>query len=567
MEQLKKLLDSLTLRQKISLVVAAAAVIALLFGLGKWNKERDFELLYAGVAPEDAGQLVERLRERGVEYRLSDNGTSILVPSALVAEVRLHMAAAGLPRSGRLGFELFDETSFGATDFAEKVNYHRALEGELERSVTALAEVEMARVHITLPKDSVFLESRRPAKGSVMIRIRPGAKLSEQNVQAICYLVSSAVEGLEPGAVSVLDMRGNLLNRSRTDSELNTPEPSEALLAYRQSVERDLLRKIQMTLEPLLGADGFRAGISVECDFSSGEQSEEYFDPERSVMKTSQRSEDVSGAHISSGGIPGTASSLPRTAKAAGRTNNGHTRRTENIAYQTSRTVRRVLLPQGDVKRLSVSLLVDHEVRWQGEGDDAERQVSPPTEEKLLAIRELVSGAVGLRPDRGDRLIVESLPFESTRNWQPLETPPPPPSGILLPPWLEELVGKDKKILVIAGGVVLALLVAGVVFGFMLLRKRGKRRIESVSTKKALPQPAEGGADGEGNDVQVQLEKQLAESTAMKARLEKEALESLKIPTVRTKKAEVLTKHLSEEAQQDPVAMAQLVRTWLNEEQ
>ncbi len=309
MNQIRKLLASLTLRQKISLLGVAALVVAGLAAFTSWRRERDFRLLFAGLAAEDAAAVTEKLRAAGVEYRLADNGSAVLVPSARVAELRLQMAAAGLPRSGRIGFELFDRNNFGASDFTEQVNYRRALEGELERSVMALAEVEQARVHVTFPKDSVFLEARQPAKASVLVRLRPGARLAPASVQAICYLVASAVEGLAPEAVAVLDMRGNLLNRAR--SPATAEDSSEAALELRQRLEKDLLAKIHATLEPVLGPERFRAGVSVECDLTSGEQSEEIFDPSRSVMVSSQKTEDISGTQLASG-VPGTASNLPR---------------------------------------------------------------------------------------------------------------------------------------------------------------------------------------------------------------------------------------------------------------
>jgi flagellar M-ring protein FliF len=569
MDELKRLLSSLTLRQKISLVAAAILVMGGLYALSRWNRERDFQPLYTNLAPEDAGAVVSELRASGIEYRVTDGGSTILTPSAQVAETRLQMATSGLPRTGRIGFELFDQTSFGTTDFAEQVNYHRALEGELERSVTALAEVERSRVHLTLPKDSVFLESRRPAKASVMVKLRPGAGLSAQNVVAVCYLVSSAVEGLEPEAVSVLDMRGNLLNRARRPGQLDMPEPSEAILEYRRSIERNLLAKISSTLDPLLGPDGFRASASVECDFTSGEQSEEILDPNRSVMTMSETTEDISGMQAASG-VPGTASNLPRPTSRPGIGGTGYTRKTENVAYQSSRTVRRVQLPQGDVKRMSVALLVDHAVRWEGSGEDAKRTLEAPSPEKLKSIRELVAGAIGLQTDRGDQLIIESLPFESTLNWKPPEEAPaaPPPSGLPLPAWLEDAL-KEKNMLVLAGIGAAAAVVLLLLVGFLLLmRRRKKRRVEAVSAGKAVSSGEAGvPALEEGPDVGEKMSGRLADQVALKARLEKEALESLKLPAVKTKKAEVLTKHIADEAKKDPGAMAQLVRTWLNEEE
>src|SRR6185295_165718 len=311
MDELKKLLASLPGRQRLTIVIAAVAVVAGLILFARWRKEGDFRPLYTSLAAEDAGAVVGKLKETGVEYRLTEGGGTVSVASGRVAESRLALAAAGLPKSGRMGFELFDKNNFGATEFAEHINFHRALEGELERSVMCLGAVEQARVHITFPKESIYLETRQPAKASVMVRLRPGGRLAAANVLSISYLVSSAVEGLTPEAVSILDMQGNLLNRPRSRAAGEGPEPSEGVLDFRHTIERDLLSKINATLEPLVGADRFRAGVSVECDFSSVEQSEEIYDPTRSVMVSSQKSEDVSGGAGASG-VPGTASALPR---------------------------------------------------------------------------------------------------------------------------------------------------------------------------------------------------------------------------------------------------------------
>src|SRR6185295_15015540 len=279
-----KILANLSTRQRITILMVAALVAGGLFSLVQWRKEADFKPLFTGVAPEDAAGIVQKLKESGVEYRLPEGGGSVLVPSTRLAEVRLTMAAIGLPKSGRIGFELFDKVNLGATEFTEHVNYRRALEGELERTVMALSEIESARVHLTFPKDSVFLEAQQPAKASVLVRLRPGKRLAAQNVVAINHLVASAVEGLSPDAVSVLDMNGNLLGRPKPTASLDGTEPSAASLDYRHQVEADLLNKINSTLGPLLGSEKFRAGVSVECDFSGGEQSEEIFDPARSVM-------------------------------------------------------------------------------------------------------------------------------------------------------------------------------------------------------------------------------------------------------------------------------------------
>jgi flagellar M-ring protein FliF len=564
MGQLKNLFGSLNVRQRIYILAAIVLVAGSLVAFTNWRRERDFRMLYSGLAPEDASAVVQKLREAGADYRLSESGTTILVPSARVAELRLQMAGAGLPKSGRVGFELFDKANFGVTDFAEHVNYRRAIEGELERSVMALSEVEAARVHVTFPKDSVFVESRQPAKASILVKLRPGMRLAPAQVMALTHLVASAVEGLAPESVSVLDMSGNLLSRPRASSALDGEQPSEAVLQYRQQIEKDLVAKINSTLDPLLGADKFRAGASVECDFAGGEQSEETFDPAHSVMLSSQKTEDISGVNQASG-VPGTASSLPRPTSRPGYSGSGLTRRTENIAYQTSRVVRRVRLPQGTVKRMSIAVLLDHTVRWEGSGAKARRIIEPPSPDKIKVIHDLVAAATGLNTERGDQLIVESLPFEATLTAERPSLAPPPaaaPAPANLPRWLEDLLKQKNPILLgVAGGVVLLLVVIVAFLFFVVRRKRRAIRMARGIGGGHTAGAIEGPDTLEG--AEQSLESRLAEQEALKRKMEAEAINALKLPAVTTKKAEVLTKHLVETAKKDPVSSAQILRSWL----
>ncbi|MDQ2948626.1 MAG: flagellar M-ring protein FliF [Acidobacteriota bacterium] len=561
MDQLKKLFLSLSLKQRITLAIAAIAVAGSLLMLSRWNRERDFKPLYSGLSQEDAAAVVTKLRESGTEFRIGEGGSSVLAPSNKVAELRLQLAAAGVPKSGRIGYELFDKTNFGASDFAEQINFHRALEGELERSVMSISAVELARIHLTVPKDSIFLESRQPAKASVLIKLRPGAQLTSQNVAAICQLTANAVEGLAPEAVSVVDMRGNLLSRPRKALTPDGMQPDDALLDYRQKIERDLTAKINTTLEPLLGADKFRTGVSVDCDFSSGEQSEETFDPTKSVMVTSQKTEDISGSNSASG-VPGTASNLPRPTSRPGTIGSGITRRTENIAYQSSRTVRRVHLPQGNLKRVSVSILLDNAVRFEGTGSKAKRLLVAPSPEKVKVIHDLVAGAIGLSVERGDQLVIESLPFESTLNPAPLIPEivgAPAPTG--LPSWLQNAL-KNKLLVAGAAGGTLVLILAMAGLLFMKGRKK-KRQTVDIQTQLAKTNE-QAKLDAEQNFTK-QLESQMAEQSEIHQRQEAEALTALRMPKLTTKKAQVLTKHIIEESQKTPKMMAQVLRTWTNE--
>src|SRR5580658_1329377 len=218
MDQFKNLISGLTLLQRMSIAAAALIAGGGIFAVVHYRHEGDFRALYSAMAPEDAAQVVQKLKESGVDYRLAENGGTVLVPSARLADSRLALASAGLPKSGRIGFELFDKTNFGATELVEHINYQRALEGELERSVMSMAEVVQARVHLTLPRESVFLDQQQPAKASVMIKLHPGAQISPQNVIALSNLAASAVEGLSPDAVAVIDMDGNLLSRPKRAS-------------------------------------------------------------------------------------------------------------------------------------------------------------------------------------------------------------------------------------------------------------------------------------------------------------------------------------------------------------
>ena len=563
MEQLKQLYERLSVRQRWSLLLAAVAVAVGLWWFSRWNHERDFVALFHGLAPDDAGAVVARLRERAVEFRIAEGGAAVLVPAALVDELRLELAASGLPKSGRLGFELFDKTNLGATEFAEQVNYHRAVEGELERTMRAIGDIEQARVHISFPKESLFTDQQKPGKASVLLQLRPGRRLAPVAIQAICHLTASAVQGLTPESVSVVDTQGNLLSRPRRGLP-DADAAGDAVLDYRKGVERELAAKVQATLEPLLGSEHFRVGVSAEIDLTSGEQSEETFDPAKSVMVQSQRTEDGPAAAAGSG-VPGTASTLPRPAARPGAPGSGYVRRSEGITYQSSRLVKRTRLPQGSLKRMSLAVLVDHETQWTGSGGQTQRKVTPPSAEKLKVIKDLVAAATGLQTDRGDQLVVESFPFESTLGEgrgpapAPMAAPPAPAFGIVLPAWL----GTNVKLWWIgaAAGVVLALVAGGIWFGAR------RRRVRVAEGAKALAAAGNGNKFKSHEEIEAAMQAQLAEQKQAVAEKTAEQLMALKLPPAATKKAEVLGKHIAAETKKDPQGMAQIVRSWLSAEE
>lgn len=549
-DQLARLIRTLSIRQRWTTAAVVVMVAAGVFAFSRWEREAGFRPLYNGLSPEDAGMVVQKLKENGTPYRLLNNGATIAVPDEKVPELRLEMAGAGLPKNGRIGFELFDKTNFGITEFAEHVNYRRALEGELERSVMSLAEVEQARVHISLPQESVFTEARQPAKASVLVKIHQGAALPETAIPAITNLVASAVEGLTSDNVSVLDMRGNLLNRPRRAGTASDDSSSSAL-EYRHKVEQDLTAKLDSTLEPLIGAGRFRTAVSAECDMTSGEQSEESFDPTHSVMASSQKTEDVSSQAHPASGIPGTASTLPDTNPRPAAVGGTTSRKTESINYQTAHTVKRMILPQGAIRRLSVSVLIDHDVHWEANG--TKRVLVPPAPERLKVIHDLVAAAAGLNTERGDQLIVESLPFESTMNLDAPESSAPAsraPAKKQTP--LEQLKSDPKLMMGLAGIVVVVL--AGSVFAVSKMRgpKSGTAaRPVEVRVPEALAH-ASGSAMERSPRVDSDDHRASEPSAA--------------IHTLVPGRVEVLTTQVRATAQRNSEVCAGVLRGWLKEE-
>jgi flagellar M-ring protein FliF len=563
MNQIRKFVQSLSLRQRVSLVLVAVLIAGGLYSFTQWNHERDFKQLYSNLSSEDAAAILTKLKEGGIEYRFAESDSSILVPSKKIPELRLQMASAGIPKSGRIGYELFDRTNLGTTDFTEQVNYHRAIEGELERSIMCMSEVEQARVHITFPKDSVFTENREPAKASVMVKLKPGHTLSPQNAQALSQLVSSAVEGLASEAVSVMDMQGNLLMRPKKPGD--GTEPSQELLAWKKQFEAETLSKIDSVLEPLLGSAKYRASVDVDCDQTSGEQSEETFDPTHSVITNSQRTEEGS-INREASGVPGTQSNLPRPAPRASATaGGGVARRTESMNYETSRTVRRIRMPQGIIRRMSVSVLIDQKVRWEpgkGKGAAPHKIVEPPSADEIKVIHDVVAAAAGFNSTRGDQLTVDSLPFEATLQAQPPESmlpavPQQAPKPAQ-PLWKQPAVQ-------IGAGLAIVLLVA---VAFLFIASRKKARAAMAQLQKQLAEAQTSHVAKVKEHTAAEAQPQPAAISAADEFFNKqmaEIRESFKLPPMVTTKTEVLTKQVIEEARKDPSALAQIVRSWLNE--
>jgi flagellar M-ring protein FliF len=286
-------------RRGLAIGIVLLASVAAFGSLIYWNSTPDYQILFSNLAQEDAGEMVAKLKEKKIPFQLSPSGTSISVPKEAVYDVRLALTAEGLPKGGGVGFEVFDRTSLGVTDFVQKLNYQRAMQGELARTIKQIKEVEQARVHIVTPKESLFVEEQKKPTASVFLKTRAGMTLSASQVEGIVHLVASAIEGLEPNHITVVDTSGRILSKRNDSSIIGQMTTNQ--LEYQRNLEEGYKRKIQGMLEEVLGLNKAIARVSADLDFQQIDITEERFDPNgvlRSEQKNTERSSMNSGTRV-----------------------------------------------------------------------------------------------------------------------------------------------------------------------------------------------------------------------------------------------------------------------------
>jgi len=413
----KNMLDVImewSLARKLSLI-GAMAVSALLFSLIIMQSQvADYSLLFANLPSRDAASVVEWLKGHKVPYRLEDGGRDIMIPADKVYEARIELAGSGLSEGG-VGFEIFDKQSFGMTDFAQKVNYRRALQGELIRTITSLAPVEAARIHLALPEKRLFREQQQQATASVVIKLSSGRSLKESQLQGIVHLVAGSVEGLESENVTVVDSSGKILSKSRADEVAGPMTPG--MLNYQQAMERRLEVRAQSLLDRALGAGNSLVRVNAEVDFDQHERVEEALDPKGAVAVSEQTSTEEGGGETNSG-VPGVVSNLQGKAAT---TTTPASRSEETVNYELSKVTSKTIQSVGTVKTLSVSVLVADRVTPGTEG--AEPTSTPRSTEEIQEIEQMVRSALGINATRGDLISVVSMPFESGFSDEPLLQP------------------------------------------------------------------------------------------------------------------------------------------------
>ncbi|MCB0191852.1 MAG: flagellar M-ring protein FliF [Anaerolineae bacterium] len=398
--------NQLSLNRKIGLgALLIAAVTGIIFFF-TWAQSPEYSAAFTDLKTEDAAAVVDYLKENNISYEIDDDGSTIRVPASQVHEVRLALASQGLPGEGAIGMELFDNANLGMTDFLQQVNYQRALEGELSRTISSLKSVRSARVHIVIPQPTLFSEEEEPTTASIVVDLESGQRLGQEQVQAISHLVSSAVEGLTPDNLTIVDMNGNVLADGTVSANTASMVLSSSQVESQRNFERDMELRIESMLRNVLGPDKAVVRVTADMNWDQVQIETERFFPgeEDGVLRSSRRiSETYSGTDDTTGGVPGVAANVPDEAptfqtEITGTNGSGYQRFDLTTNYEVSRSTSRVISATGQVEQLSVSVMVDNITDTQ----------------TIAAIEQATIAAAGINPARGDVLTVNSIPFDRT---------------------------------------------------------------------------------------------------------------------------------------------------------
>ncbi|MBU6271701.1 MAG: flagellar M-ring protein FliF [Betaproteobacteria bacterium] len=538
-------LAALPIRQIAMLGIGAAALIAIVVASVMWARTPDYKVLFANLGDKDGGAVVAQLSQMNVPYKFAEGGGAILVPGNLVHDVRLKLASQGLPKGGLVGFELMENQRFGVTQFQERLNFQRGLEGELSRSIQSLPVVQAARVHLALPTQNGFLREQQKASASVLLNLHPGRILDRAQVAGIVHLVASSIPDMSPKQVSVIDQTGTLLSS-------NGESPAAGLdanqLNYVRQVETSHIQRILSILEPIYGRDNVRAQVSADIDFTQSEQTAELYKPnqggEQAAVRSMQTVEAKDPADKSTGGIPGALSNQPpaaatapangpaQTLQTAGAAGAGAAGRREAVTnYEVDKTVRVTRAGSGVVKRLSAAVVVNHRKAAAANGKVS---FTALTAAELENVNALVREAIGFSKDRGDSINVVNAPFSQEEA----------PKAVEVPLWKQPDVidmARDAArylgLLVLAAIVIFAAIRPSV--KALVNRPTAVRISETVRNDLALPPP---GGVGPGGAP---------------------ALEGTVLPALPSPQRDDVIKM----AKDNPAAVANIVRSWVNKEE
>jgi flagellar M-ring protein FliF len=432
-ENLLQLVRDMPPARRVTLLVVGVTSLVFLLSVGYWGSRPQYQLLYAGLEPDTAAAVLEELRGAKVPYQLGDGGRSIFVPAEKVYDLRLDLAGKGLPTGGKDGLELFDRTAMGATRFMQEVNFQRALQTELVRSITQIRGIRGARIHLVTPKESLFVEDREQARASVILNVDPTERLQPAQVKAIAHLVAGAIKGLEPQRVAIVDSNGNVLQDGEPDNGAPAVLSADQM-SQQFALEKELKRRIETMLAPVVGPDNVVARVAARLNFQRQESTSEVYDPDATAVRSQHRRNQAnSRTAITTGGVAGVDANLPEREKASDQPRQeGTSENEETVNYEVTKTVTRTVVPVGEIEHLSVAVLVDGTYKQvpAADGQKPTTEYVPRTADEITRFTALVKRAVGFDADRGDDVEVVSLPFAT----QEAVAPPEPPGWQALMP-------------------------------------------------------------------------------------------------------------------------------------
>ena len=483
----------------------------------------EFRPLFTNLTAEDAGEIVKKMKDSKTPYQITADGKGILVPADKVYDLRLTLASEGLPQGGGIGFEIFDRKNFGMTEFVQKLNYQRALQGELSRTIAQLTGVEQARVHLAIPEKSLFKDNEKPATASIVLKMKSNRALRDSEVQGVVHLVSFSIEGMDPEHVTVLDSRGKILTKGGSSDP--TSRVTSAMQETQRAYEKNVEDRIQTLLDRIVGGGKSVARVTAAFDFKQVERVEEKFDPESIAVRSEQRTEEKGASTTAAAGVPGVQTNLGRNAATAGGTTGGGSKNDETLNYEVSRSTSKIIEPVGALSKISVAVLVDGKYEAPAavkEGQNAKAKYVPRSPDELQKIETLVKSAVGFNPERGDQLSVQNIPFQETGEAGAVETAT----------WWNNpfFISLSKNLMI---GVGFLALIMFVIRPLLASLKAGSR----MPSQESFEPLGEGGGEQLTAKERAQIATQMAEQQS-----------------------------LVEQAKKDPYQVAQILQNWVGED-
>ena len=551
LDRLRAALDRLTGQQKILLMVAVAALIAVVVAGSTWVKQSDYRILFSNIGERDGGSIIAALDQMNIPYKFSESGGSILIPGDKVHEVRLRLASQGLPKGGGVGFELMENQKFGISQFAEQVNYQRGLEGELSRTIQSISAVQAARVHLAIPKPTVFVREELKPSASVLLNLYAGRSLDPIQIAGVQNLVAASVPNLAPASVTIIDQSGTMLSQLKSKLMDAGLDPSQ--LKYIREIEANAIKRVEDILSPILGPGNYRVQVAADVDFSQSEQTAETHRPNATPPEISIRSQQTSESAStmpSAQGVPGALSNQPpvpatapltqpavpgagtlagQAAPVPGQINAAgvqaqisnvgqpiNTRKDSTINYEVDRTIRHTKQAVGVIKRLTAAVVVNHR-------KDTKGAIKPLPDPELRQLNDIVKEALGFSQERGDSVSVANAPFTAIEK-----------STLELPLW------KDPEILALAKELFKYLAIAAIV-GYLMF----KVILPLVKAMQPPPPPEPQTRAQIGGTINI-VDEEEGESRTPSAAQEFEKKLS----------------HARELAQQDPKVVANIIKDW-----